>query len=105
MERKRSHEKEHLYGVSSSLYPYTNICSGIIVNENSSYWVQPLQYLSVFLHPAKQALQTLPRFYDADWCLVGKVTSIISIVDVRNHIPESQLYLNTQKVKLLCDKH
>lgn len=37
MKRKRSSEKEHLYGVSSSLCPYTNICSGITVNENSSY--------------------------------------------------------------------
>lgn len=40
-ERKRSNEKECLYGVSNSLCPYTNTCSGIIVNENSSYGVQP----------------------------------------------------------------
>lgn len=60
MERKRSNKKECLYGVSSSLCPFTNICSGIIVNENSSNGVQPLKHLSIFLKLATFRKASIP---------------------------------------------
>lgn len=58
--RKRSNEKGHWYGLSSSLCPYTNICLRIIVNENSPYCVQPLQHLSIFLKLATFSKTSTP---------------------------------------------